>query len=457
MTNKKLGILASLAGILLAVTVLLYTGKGRPRSRFAPGSHLIQGLPTDRIQRIIISEGEDTVTLVRHEEGFTVREKDGYPASTQTINDLLIDLLDIRTAQKVTSSSKNHAELAVDETVPGAVSVTFVAENGEDLVGVVKGKSPEASSGAYVRKMGEDSVYLTEGYLRIGTDPTAYLEKELVSLERGAVQRVLVEVGGDSYTIVRGDDGEIELQNIPEGKQPKDTEIGSVFGALSRLNMSDVRAAAGMELDWDASYRCELENDLVYTVRSTKKDGSTYISLSATGPDVDQVEITRTESEESLKKKEALLVASDTAAEFNGRHEGWVYEVPEWKAKNLRKPLTEIVEDVPEEETPAEVGARHILIGYKGAERSDATRSKEEAKELAEEVLKKAREEGADVARLAREYSDGPTAEKGGDLGTFGQGEMAPAFEEAAFGLKVGELSDVVETKFGFHVIKRTK
>ncbi|NHI92483.1 MAG: peptidylprolyl isomerase [Candidatus Lokiarchaeota archaeon] len=65
-------------------------------------------------------------------------------------------------------------------------------------------------------------------------------------------------------------------------------------------------------------------------------------------------------------------------------------------------------------------------------------------------------ESGVSFNKLAQEHSSCPSKKRGGDLGFFGKGEMAPEFERAAYALNVGELSKPVKTQFGYHIIKRT-
>lgn len=102
-----------------------------------------------------------------------------------------------------------------------------------------------------------------------------------------------------------------------------------------------------------------------------------------------------------------------------------------------------------------EVKAQHILIQYKGARNSRAKRSKEEAFKLAEKIARKAREGKVSFAYLAEKYSDDPSAKSNkGDLGYFTWGRMVGPFQEKAFSMKVGEISDPVETMYGFHIIK---
>ncbi|MBX3264849.1 MAG: peptidylprolyl isomerase [Labilithrix sp.] len=108
---------------------------------------------------------------------------------------------------------------------------------------------------------------------------------------------------------------------------------------------------------------------------------------------------------------------------------------------------------------PARIGARHVLIQWMGSERAPAAvvRSREQALSVAQEVLRRARNK-EDFARLAIEFSDEPGAgARGGSLGRFGHGQMVGAFEAAAFKLEVGQISDIVETPFGFHIIQRTE
>ncbi|MFT3922477.1 MAG: peptidyl-prolyl cis-trans isomerase [Myxococcales bacterium] len=104
--------------------------------------------------------------------------------------------------------------------------------------------------------------------------------------------------------------------------------------------------------------------------------------------------------------------------------------------------------------------AAHILIRYAGSARApaDITRSKDDAKHLAESIDKKAKAPGADFAELANQYTEDPSGKSnGGRLGTFPRGRMVPAFDKATFELEPGSVSDVIETEYGFHIIYREK
>jgi len=101
------------------------------------------------------------------------------------------------------------------------------------------------------------------------------------------------------------------------------------------------------------------------------------------------------------------------------------------------------------------VRASHILLMYKGSSRSTATRTKDEAAAQIEQI-KTQIDDGADFGGLAKQHSDCPSGAKGGDLGQFGRGQMVGPFETAAFGMSVGETSGVIETDFGYHIVRRT-
>jgi peptidyl-prolyl cis-trans isomerase C len=98
-----------------------------------------------------------------------------------------------------------------------------------------------------------------------------------------------------------------------------------------------------------------------------------------------------------------------------------------------------------------QVKSSHILLKLN----KDSTPAQvDEAKKKATDITKQAKKKGADFGALAKKYSQGPTAPKGGNLGYFSRGRMAKAFEEVSFKLKPGKVSDPVRTKFGWHIIK---
>jgi parvulin-like peptidyl-prolyl isomerase len=130
-------------------------------------------------------------------------------------------------------------------------------------------------------------------------------------------------------------------------------------------------------------------------------------------------------------------------------------------ARPLAKPLASARAAAAMDPADAEtVEASHLLVAYQGSRRAapTITRTKEEAKKRADEALAKAKKKGAEFEKVVAEYSDEPrAAERGGKLGAFTRRRMAKEFSDAAFALKPGELSGVVETPFGYHVILRTK
>lgn len=99
---------------------------------------------------------------------------------------------------------------------------------------------------------------------------------------------------------------------------------------------------------------------------------------------------------------------------------------------------------------PEQVKASHILIKVEPTA-DDA--AKAAARKKIEDVRKKLTD-GGDFAELAKEYSEGPSGPRGGDLGYFGRGQMVKPFDDAVFAMQVNQVSEVVETRFGYHLIK---
>jgi hypothetical protein len=175
-------------------------------------------------------------------------------------------------------------------------------------------------------------------------------------------------------------------------------------------------------------------------------------------------EIARIKAANAQKQMEyqgKVSKAKTRVKELNENLAGWYYVISNEVYEKIRLDRTDFVKakEKEEEDTPEEVQASHILISYKGADRADAdiSRSKEEAKAEAERIRNLIVDDGKDFAEMAKEHSDGPSSTKGGDLGKFKFEVMAKPFSEAAFALGIDDVSEVVETGFGFHVIKRTE
>ena len=345
MSNKKLALLGIVAVVMVILAVLQKPSSEKMKSGGEGQSYLIQGLNPSDIYSIVLGTGSDIVTLKRHGGRFVVAEKDDYPAKTDAINDLITACLDIKTTEMYTDDKKNHKDLGVTEEDAESVVKLFKADSSQ-LAGFVIGKNKGYDRGTFVRLVSDDKVYLSVDMPRINTNMMDYIESSLLSINSKDIESVQVVSDKESYSIKRKEGGDgLVLENIPEGKKQKDDVCKSVFEAATSLWLTDVSQGTSGVL-FDKKYICRLKDSTVYTLEIAQKESKNYIICSAefTDPTV----VTKPEAEESedeLKKKEALLLGRDNAREFSGKHKGWIYEIDQYKADHLVKAFSELIED----------------------------------------------------------------------------------------------------------------
>ncbi|MBN2270365.1 MAG: DUF4340 domain-containing protein [Sedimentisphaerales bacterium] len=353
MSNKSLAILGIVAAAMVILAVVLSGLSGGPRKGSTGPAYLIQGLDPAGIGRIVIGSGDKVVTLRRRGNAFMVAEKSNYLADIKQVNELIQKCADIKTTGSAhTSNPANHADLEVTEDKGKSVVKFFTPDpNSTFITGVVVGKNIEAGQGSYVRRLPDDEVYITTESPWIKDQATDYIDQELFSVKREDINSVTVNPGGDSYTLKAGSGDAVSLENLPAGKKLKNTDARSVLTALTGLRFDDVSRSIG-GLAFNEQYTCRLNDLTVYALSIAQKDDKTYVVAEAKFTGERPNEVKENDSQEELKKKEALLLASDNAAAFTARHKGWIYQVPDWNAKNLTKKLADLLEDIEKPKDP---------------------------------------------------------------------------------------------------------
>ena len=366
MSNKNLTILGVVAVVMVLWAMVQSRISNRPGAEPDRPVYLIQGLDPARVDSIVIGTGDAAFTLKRRNNDFVVVDKDNYPAKTGEINSLITKCLEIQASEFVTDNPSNHEDLEVTEEKARSVVKFMKADpNSSLLTGVIIGKTKELGQGSYVRMLSSDSalsnkVYVTSNAPWFGGGAVDYINKELIAEKREDIESVTVSSLNGPYTLkTKEGSQDIILDNIPAGKKLKSSDAQSVFTALTSLRFEDVNKISS-DMVFDKQYMCRLKDSTVYALRIAQKDDKTYVSCAAEFTDKTPVEKAsinqggQVESEEELKKKEAKLLARDKATKFMTEHQGWVYEIADWKAKNLTTELADLLED---EEKPEENAA----------------------------------------------------------------------------------------------------
>ena len=356
MSNQKLGILAVIAAVMVLWAVVQANLSSGRRAQPSGPAYLIQGMDQASIDSITVGEGDDMVRIERKENQFVVVNEGGYAADMKQINDLISKSLDIKTSELYTDNPKNHEELKVTEEEASHV-VKFFKSDGSLLAGVVIGQSRETGQGTYVRLSSSDNVYVAQETPWFRSGALDYVNQEIVAAKREDVNNVTVRTPGGSYTLQSKSEGnDAVMIDLPPDRKLKESDAKSVLTSLTSLRFDDVNKPADLPgLTFDHEYICRLDDSTEYRLKLAKKEEKTYLQCSAEYTDKTPVTIqpNKVDSPEELKAKEARLLAQEGAQKFTLRHKGWVYEIPDWKAKYLTMNVSDLFEEE-EEEEPAE-------------------------------------------------------------------------------------------------------
>lgn len=219
---------------------------------------------------------------------------------------------------------------------------------------------------------------------------------------------------------------------------PHKFETNMRFDMLSEKTVRDIGKFASLASDYEVEELYRQDNEQV-SVTYTRISPAQFTA----GITVDEGELAKWfETAKENYRGEPLMKLN--YFNFSFAEVGKKIAVDEARVK------TYFEENIADFTTPEQRRARHILIRTSPEDSEEVLKGK---KQRAEEILKLART-NEDFAALAKEHSEDPGKANGGDLGFFARGQMVPAFETAVFTMKPGDISEVVDTGFGYHIIK---
>lgn len=365
MSNRNLTILGLAAVIMIALAIAASHLSDTTAAAPVTGQgYLIQGLDPGQVAAITIVGGGEQITLNKQGKNFVVACRDNYPAKIDEINKLITTCLDIRTARFFTDNPANFSDLGVTEDAAHVV-VKFFKADSSLLTGVIVGNpKPHTQGIAYVRRAGDNKVYETDAQIPwIKKRAIEYTDQRLVSIKLEDINSltvssssvdeetspvVLKQGATELYTLRNATGGIISIDNKPEGKKLKADVVAQIFDTVTSLNFDDVNAVdSRKDLKFNHRLDCRLNDTTVYTFRLAKQGDKWFAKCTAMFMDQSDVTMTKgvTESQDSLRKKEAKLLARDAADDFAREHKGWVYQLPPARAKNMTKPLADLLQD----------------------------------------------------------------------------------------------------------------
>lgn len=293
MKSSQLAALGGVAVIALAAGLWLNTprtGGGGGADAGEVGSPLAPGLDAaiNDVNRILLQQGDQTLTLERDADGWQVAEKAGYPASLERVREFLLDVANARRIEAKTRDPARYPALGVEALENGGLGVTLQADaGGIDPVALIIGNSARAGAATYVRPIDEPGSWLVSGDLSVQTEATQWLDALITDIAAEQVQSVVIRhADGERVELAkdaRGQNG-YTVTNLPVGESLRYESIANPIGsALAGLRLEDVSPRSTLDDGFTArgTARFLTFDGLAVTVSTFERDGDRFIALDA--------------------------------------------------------------------------------------------------------------------------------------------------------------------------------
>ena len=387
---------------LAAVTTLAVAAAGvavalrpAPNTVAHDGAFAFPGLGerVESVAAITVEHPSGAFSMRRTEGGgWAMGDLHDYPVPLENVRKLVLGLADLRLFEAKTKRSDRYPRLEVEDvTAEGAKSrlVTLSDAAGETLARTIIGKRKNnlfgfRRDGTYLRMPEDDQAWLAEGAVRVETDPIRWLQQEIISIPMGDVRSmVLRQPDGQELRVAKTtrDANDFTLESPPEGvpidevnflatglaflemqdvrpvdevprRVPIDqSQVNFLATGLAFLEMQDVRPVDGIEFPADPHRATYTSFDgVIVNAEVIEQDGKFWgrftvdYDAAAAAPAIETPAPEEDEEEATPSASPAEL-----AAEVAARVDGWVFEIPDFKAAKLQAGLDDLVKEEPEE------------------------------------------------------------------------------------------------------------
>ena len=330
----KLAFSAVLFSALAWYVSLSSTFKTEQKNEFLYPSLLDQ---FNDITFIEISGSGQNTKLARNDYGWTVANRDSYPANTKTIVKSLLEISELRTIEPKRKLPKGHKKLGlmgpdIEPFISRQILIRGLSD--QTIVNLIIGKSAQGLEGNYVRKNAENQSWLARGMLSLSPDPMTWLDTEIMDVPSKRIKAIKINNPEHREIYISrktSDTDRFSLNNIPEGYEVKSrSSLASLASLTEQLRFVDVRS------------RDRIKNsNISRTIRIT-----TFDSL--------VIEMTQYDSEEGEWVEFQFLATNSPAPDENSpstkvneltnRTRDWIYVLPAYKQRIYKKSLASLIQ-----------------------------------------------------------------------------------------------------------------